>query len=84
LQSFEPRRFYGYQPSLHIIKDMVISIVLDEKYILCHRLVQRMANRKEYPLMLLNMDHILNMLPIRESTMMVSEEDIIRVCTQIK
>jgi hypothetical protein len=47
LHSFEPRQYYGYLPSLRILNDIVVRLVLVEKYMECRRLSKTMSTRKD-------------------------------------
>ena len=81
LQSFIPLRYHIFLPSLRILHEIVINIVLHKKQMDCRLLILGMANQE---LLLPYMERIILALPMRDSTWLFTERDVMKILETLK
>jgi hypothetical protein len=70
------RRYYKYLPSLHVLREIVINIIIHKKRVDLRRLIIRMEENQVS--LSLYMEGIINAFPIMESTWVFTERDVMK------
>ena len=80
LESIDPQRYYGYMPSLHVLREVVINIIIHKKRMDLRHLIMGMENQAS---LLPYMGHIIQAFPIMESTWVFTERDVMKIYSNV-